>query len=282
MTKWCYLLISTFFYLYTTECFQERRSDIVMCLINFHFQDHPIYRLIVAANRDEFYERPTAPAHFWDDKPNLLAGRDLSQQGTWLGITKNGRFAALTNYRNPSEPKKDVRSRGEIVTDFLNSEMTAAEFLKVLKQKRSEYAGFNVIAGTADELFYYSNVEDEVKEISPGTHGLCNHFLDTPWPKVVKGKMDLRNLVEKKRVIQPSELFDVLQDAEPFPDEQLPDTGVGEQLERVLSSLFIKSEGYGTRSSTALLIDHKNNITFEERTYRNGEFVEDRTFHFSF
>ncbi|MFC5602503.1 NRDE family protein [Sporosarcina koreensis] len=251
-----------------------------MCLINFHFLDHPIYRLIVAANRDEFYERPTAPAHFWKDKPYLLAGRDLSQGGTWLGITKSGRFAALTNYRDPSEQKKNVKSRGEIVTDFLDSDMPADEFLKSLQQKRAEYAGFNVIVGTADELFYYSNIENEVKKISPGTHGLCNHFLDTPWPKVVKGKTDLRKLVEQNRVIQPGELFDIMLDAEPFPDEQLPVTGVGQQLERVLSSLFIKSEGYGTRSSTVLLINHENNITFVERTYRDGEFVGDRTFNF--
>ena len=100
-----------------------------MCLINFHVQDHPIYRLIVAANRDEFYERPTAPAHFWEDKPHLLAGRDLSQRGTWLGISKTGRFAALTNYRDASKQQSNFRSRGEIVTDFLDSDVTAAEFL---------------------------------------------------------------------------------------------------------------------------------------------------------
>ncbi|MFS0688798.1 NRDE family protein [Sporosarcina sp. 179-K 8C2 HS] len=251
-----------------------------MCLINFHFQDHPNYRLIVAANRDEFYERPTAPAHFWEDKPYLLAGRDLLQRGTWLGVTKNGRFAALTNYRDASEQTKDVRSRGEIVTGFLDSNVTAAEFLKLLQQKRAEYAGFNVIVGTADELLYYSNIENEVKKVSPGTHGLSNHFLDTRWPKVVKGKKGIRKLVEQNRIIKPEELFDVLQDAEPFPDEQLPNTGVGEQWERVLSSLFIKSDRYGTRSATVLLIDHENNITFVERTYQNGEFIEDRTFTF--
>ena len=117
-------------------------------------------------------------------------------------------------------------------------------------------------------------------KISPGTHGLSNHFLDTPWPKVVKGKAGVQKLVEQNRVIQPDELFDVQQDAEPFPVEQLPDTGVGPQLERLLSSLFIKSEGYGTRSSTALLIDRENNITFVERTYRDGEFAEDRAFTF--
>lgn len=249
-----------------------------MCLINFHVQDHPIYRLIVAANRDEFYERPTAPAHYWEDKPHVLAGRDLSQKGTWLGITKKGRFAALTNYRDPSEQRKDVRSRGEIVTNFLESDMTAAEFLNLLQEKRSEYAGFNVIAGNSEELYYYSNIENEVKKVASGTHGLCNHLLDTPWPKVLKGKADLRNIVEQNRVIHPNELFDLLQDAEPFPDEHLPNTGVGEQLERVLSPLFIKSKGYGTRSSTVLLIDYENNITFAERTYREGEFVEDRVF----
>ena len=251
-----------------------------MCLINFHVQDHPIYRLIVAANRDEFYERPTAPAHFWEDKPHLLAGRDLSQRGTWLGISKSGRFGALTNYRDASEQQSNFRSRGEIVTDFLDSELTAADFLKSLQKKRSEYAGFNVIVGTVDKLFYYSNIQNDIKKITPGTHGLSNHFLDTPWPKVVKGKTGVQKLVEQNRVIQPDELFDVQQDAEPFPVEQLPDTGVGTQLERLLSSLFIKSEGYGTRSSTALLIDRKNNITFVERTYLDGEFAEDRAFTF--
>ena len=251
-----------------------------MCLINFHFQDHPIYRLIVAANRDEFYERPTAPAHFWEDQPHLLAGRDLSQKGTWLGIARNGRFAALTNYRDVQQQRNDVRSRGEIVTSFLNADVPAAEFLGSLQEKQEQYAGFNVIVGTPEELMYYSNIQNEVTVITPGTHGLSNHFLDTPWPKVVKGKTGVRGLAEQNRVIHPEQLFDVLADAEPFPDEQLPDTGVGGELERVLSSLFIRSEGYGTRSSTVLLVDHENNITFVERTYRDGEFAGDRTFTF--
>ncbi|MFS0574011.1 NRDE family protein [Sporosarcina sp. 179-K 3D1 HS] len=251
-----------------------------MCLINFHFQDHPIYHLIVAANRDEFYERPTAPAHFWEDKPNLLAGRDLSQHGTWLGVTKDGRFAALTNFRDVNQKTNDVRSRGEIVTDFLDSDVTASEFLQALQQKREEYAGFNVIVGTPDELLYYSNIQNEVATISPGTHGLSNHFLDTPWPKVVRGKAGVQEVATQNCAIQPDILFDVLANAEPFPDEQLPNTGVGEELERVLSSLFIQSEGYGTRSSTVLLVDHENNVTFVERTYQDGHFIEDRTFTF--
>ncbi|MEK3934828.1 NRDE family protein [Sporosarcina sp. FSL W7-1349] len=251
-----------------------------MCLINFHFQDHPIYRLIVAANRDEFYERPTAPAHFWEDQPQLLAGRDLSQKGTWLGIAKNGRFAALTNYRDVQQQRHDVRSRGEIVTDFLNSDVPSAEFLGSLQEKREQYAGFNVIVGTPEELMYYSNIQNEVTVITPGTHGLSNHFLDTPWPKVVKGKAGVRGLAEQNSAIHPDRLFDVLANAEPFPGEQLPDTGVGGELERVLSSLFIRSEGYGTRSSTVLLVDHENNVTFVERTYRDGEFAGDRTFTF--
>ena len=201
-------------------------------------------------------------------------------EGHGSAFRNTGRFAALTNYRDASEQQSNFRSRGEIVTDFLDSDVTAAEFLESLQQKRSEYAGFNVIVGTADELFYYSNIQNEVMKISPGTHGLSNHFLDTPWPKVVKGKAGIQKLVEQNRVIQPDELFDVQQDAEPFPDEQLPNTGVGAQLERLLSSLFIKSEGYGTRSSTVLLIDRENNITFVERTYRDGEFAEDRAFTF--
>lgn len=252
-----------------------------MCLINFHFQDHPIYRLIIAANRDEFYERPTAPAHFWEDKPQLLAGRDLSQKGTWLGITKNGRIAALTNYRGANPNSKDTRSRGEIVTDFLDSDVSPADFLHTLQKRRQEYAGFNVFVGTPNELMYYSNIQNRMIPITPGTHGLSNHLLDTPWPKVVKGKAGIHELAQIGSVIQPDQLFDVLNYAEPFPDDQLPDTGVGIGLERVLSSLFIRSEGYGTRSSMVLLVDHANNVTFVERTYKEGQFVEDRNFSFS-
>lgn len=251
-----------------------------MCLINFHFQDHPIYKLIVAANRDEFYKRPTIPAQFWEDKPTILAGRDLLQGGTWLGITKSGRFAALTNFRDLSEQPKDFRSRGEIITDYLDSDVPAPVFLESLQRKRDEYAGFNLLVGTPAALFYYSNSLNEIKKIQPGTHGLSNAFLDTPWPKVENGKAGIQDQVRHQQAIQPDDLFDILSFAEPFPEDTLPDTGVGPELEKLLSSLFIQSPDYGTRSSTALLIDHQNNVTFVERTYNNGDIMDDRAFSF--
>lgn len=251
-----------------------------MCLINFHFQAHPKYKLIVAANRDEFYNRPTAPAHFWEDKPHILAGRDLLQMGTWLGIHKNGQFAALTNYRDPSLPTLDKHSRGEVVTSFLESNDSAINFLQNLHEKSDDYSGFNILVGSGDALFYYSNIEKEIKGIPPGTHGLSNHLLNTPWPKVLKGRKALHNYVNENININPEVLFQLLANADPAEDEILPNTGVGLTLERTLSPLFIKSPDYGTRSSSVLLIDHHNAVTFVERTYVNGQFVADQHFEF--
>lgn len=252
-----------------------------MCLINFHFQDHPKYKLIVAANRDEFYNRPTAPAHFWKEKPDIFAGRDLLKMGTWLGIHKNGRFAALTNYRDTSLPILDLHSRGEIVTSFLESNDSAIDFLHDLHEKNDNYSGFNLLVGSADALFYYSNIEKEIKKIPPGTHSLSNHLLNTPWPKVMKGRKALHKYVNEYININPDVLFQILANADPAEDELLPNTGVGLSLERILSPLFIKSPDYGTRASSVLLIDHNNTVTFIERTYVNGQFVADKNFKFN-
>ncbi|MFC4408924.1 NRDE family protein [Chungangia koreensis] len=251
-----------------------------MCLINFQLHAHPKYKLVVAANRDEFYGRPTAPAAFWEDEPNLLAGRDLLGMGTWLGITKSGRFAALTNYRDPSEIAEGKISRGEIVRDFLTGDMHAEEYLKELHENKDRYNGFNLIVGTPDELYYYSNIAGKVEKVQPGTHGLSNHLLDTPWPKVVKGTTNLRKYAEQNADLAPKALFEILANAEQASDEELPETGVGIDLERSLSSLFIRIPDYGTRCSTVVLVDQQNQVTFSERTYENGEFVKDRTFSF--
>ena len=251
-----------------------------MCLINFQFEDHPKYKLIVATNRDESYNRPTAPAQFWDDKPEILAGRDLLEMGTWLGINKNGRFAALTNYRDFSIPLTGPKSRGEIVASYLDSKMPPFIFLNSLHKENDDYAGFNIIVGTPKELYYYSNIQQGIKQIPPGTHGVSNHLLNTPWPKVVRGKDKLRNYVNSHLTIEPEALFGLLSDNEQFSDDLLPNTGVGIELERTLSSLFIQSPEYGTRSSTVMLIDHKNYVTFIERTFTKGLFTADKTFNF--
>lgn len=252
-----------------------------MCLINFQFHAHPSYKLIVVANRDEFYDRKTEAAHFWKDAPNLLAGRDLVGLGTWLGITKEGKFAALTNYRNPLEISTGKTSRGEIVQNFLNGNLSAEEYLQSLDRDKDRYNGFNVILGNAEKLYYYNNIEGEIVKIVPGTHGLSNKFLNTAWPKVVKGKESLKAYSLSKKELDIEELFAVVTDVEMAKDEDLPNTGVGLELERNLSPLFIKMANYGTRCSTVILVDNNNNVTFAERTYMNGEFLSDTYFTFT-
>ena len=252
-----------------------------MCLINFQFQEHPKYKLIVAANRDEFYKRPTAPAHFWEDEPTILAGRDLLQMGTWLGITKQGRFAALTNYRDPAHMTNDKISRGEIISNYLVGNVSPEDYLTSLNIKKEDYNGFNLIIGSPDQLLYYNNIEGEITELSAGTHGLSNHFLNTPWPKVISGKKMLHDYVMKKYLVQPSELFEILSNAEIAEDLYLPKTGIDIELERQLSPLFIKTAEYGTRCSTVLLVDKENNVTFVERTYENGLFKNESHFTFN-
>ncbi|WP_163971166.1 NRDE family protein [Oceanobacillus halotolerans] len=251
-----------------------------MCLINLHFQDHPTYKLIVAANRDEFYKRPTAPAHFWEDEPNILAGRDLEHKGTWLGITKSGRFAALTNYRNPKQPIKGKISRGAIVRNYLSGHDAPEDYVKTLHKNKDNYVGFNVIVGTPDQLVYYNNIQQGITTLSPGTHSLSNQFLNTQWPKVVKGKNMLHTYVKNNDQLHADALFEITSDAEEAQDDELPQTGIGIELERKLSPLFIQTPDYGTRSSTVVLVDHHNRVTFIERTFQHGQFEKEASFSF--
>ncbi len=252
-----------------------------MCLINFHFQKHPNYKLIVAANRDEFYARPTEKAHFWPDAPLLLAGRDLLQKGTWLGITKEGRFAALTNIRDLSLEGKNQKSRGKIVSEFLNSSVSPAAYLGKVSTERQRYAGFNILLGNADQLFHYNNREDCITEIAPGTHSLSNDTLNTPWPKVEKGREQLKAYMMDQQKLDPNALFSIMENEEIASDAELPQTGIDIELERCLSASFIKTPDYGTRSTTILLIDRQNQVTFIERTHENGVFKTEQVFHFS-
>ncbi|HLR52433.1 MAG TPA: NRDE family protein [Candidatus Avamphibacillus sp.] len=251
-----------------------------MCLINFQVGAHPNYKLIVAANRDEFYGRPTASAHFWKDEPKLLAGRDLKGMGTWLGVTKEGRFAALTNIRDPEEDMLDKKSRGEILRNYLTGEMRPELFLEDLKKEKDQYAGFNLLVGSPEKLFYFNNRKAQTETIKEGVHGLSNHYLNTPWPKVVKGKDMLKEYTTAHEKLEPEVLFEILANSEEAPDESLPQTGVGIDFERKLSPLFIQTPDYGTRASTVLLVDIKNNVTFIERTYNQGELVGDEKFTF--
>ena len=238
-----------------------------MCLIIFAFQAHPRYKLILAANRDEYYRRPTAPAGWWEEARFLLAGKDLEAGGTWMGITKRGKIAALTNYRRSEPPKKDPSSRGTLVSQYLLSNISGREYLEGVMAKGAQYNGFNLILGDINKLFFYSNRQKKILQVPPGVHGLSNDSLDTPWPKVVNGKQILEQLVSSPLEISLEAIFSFLEHTETAPDHQLPDTGIGIEYERVLSSIFIKSPAYGTRSSTVLLVDKDNRVTFAERGF---------------
>ena len=237
-----------------------------MCLIFVAIKSHPKYKLVVAANRDEFYGRKTAPAAFWNDHPQILGGRDLEAMGTWLGMTNSGRICMVTNFRDLRNLKAKAPSRGKLVTDFLLDKTSGEAYLKKIEPHAKDYNGFSLIAGTVDSLYYLSNYRDGLIHLNSGLFGLSNHLLETPWPKVEKGKQEIQELL-KRQQLSKDDLFQVLSDESIFPDESLPDTGVGLERERFLSSAFIRSPGYGTRSSTVILVDYHNNAVFHERVF---------------
>jgi len=246
---------------------------IAICLLVFAFHSHPNYPLIVAANRDEFYSRPTNSAAYWTDHPQVFAGRDLEKGGTWLGVTTDCRFAALTNFRDPSSRKTNPKSRGNLVSRFLMSKVEAAEFLAEVKHEADDYDDFNIVVGNSHDLYYFSSRNSHVKRLSPGIYGVSNYFLDTPWPKLMQAKTQFQQIIN---TAEPplSNLFELLSDKSPAPDDQLPDTGIGLEWERRLSSVFVASPTYGTRASTILLFYRKGGIDFYERNFgENGKFV---------
>jgi uncharacterized protein with NRDE domain len=236
-----------------------------MCLIFFSLHTHPRYRVAVAANRDEFYQRPTEPMHFWADN-QILAGRDVQAEGTWLGLSRHGQWAFVTNYRDPANIRPDAPSRGKLVSDFLQSNATPAAFFQSLAPQANAYNGFNLVAGTPNEAWYFSNYGPAPGPVGPGYYGLSNALLETPWPKLVNGKKKLAHVLTANP-IEPAAVFQALYDEERAKDGDLPDTGIGLERERALSSMFIKTPVYGTRCSTVLLIDYKNRATVVERTY---------------
>jgi uncharacterized protein with NRDE domain len=238
-----------------------------MCLLLLALQAHPVYKLIIMANRDEFYDRPTAQAAFWDERSDILAGRDLRAGGTWFGITRNGRIAAITNYRDPAALRSEAPSRGRLVSDFLKGGEDPETYLSGLALNAERYNGFNLIVGLQDQLSWYSNQGHGIQRITSGIHGLSNHLLNTPWPKVSRGKAALNAILSNSPVLLPDALFDILLDRSVPSDDRLPDTGVGIEWERILSPIFIAGPGYGTRSSTLLLIDREDRVTFLERTH---------------
>ena len=244
-----------------------------MCLILLALDTHPDYSLIVAANRDEFYDRPTARAAFWKDAPLVLAGRDLKAGGTWLGIDRRGRFAAVTNYRQGHREPEALRSRGRLVSDYLTGHIDGRAHVEQVEREGARYNGFNLIAGDALALFYISNREGGVRALKPGVYGLSNHLLDSPWPKVTAGKSGLSELLAGGGELIP-DLFALLSDRQQATEATLPRTGVSPEWERLLSSAFIASEAYGTRSSTVVLVGRDGGVTFVERSFGPGPALE--------
>lgn len=237
-----------------------------MCLILLAFRAHPRYHLVVAANRDEFFKRPTAQAAWWDESPDLLAGRDLEAGGTWLGMTRNGRFAALTNFRDPPSHRSDAPSRGALVTGFLTGHAAPADYLASLQPEAQRYNGFNLLTADRGSLYGYCNRGGGVQALAAGLHGISNGLLDEPWPKVTQGCAALGvALAGSEPTVEG--LFELLADRTQAPDETLPDTGIARDWERLLSARFIAAPGYGTRCSTVVLWGVDGQIRFMERSY---------------
>jgi uncharacterized protein with NRDE domain len=233
-----------------------------MCLVLVVWKVHPLYPCVVAANRDEFHARPAAAADWWPDHSQILAGRDSQAGGTWLGLTRAGRFAALTNYRDPEQRRADAPSRGALVTSLLDSGASVAQSLDDLHSVGANYNGFNVIFSDGERLGIYESVRGSGRELAPGIYGLSNHLLDTPWPKVRHAKSRLEAALREMPDTAP--MLALLRDDRPAPDAELPRTGLSIEWERLLSSAFVRAGDYGTRCSTIIRIDTRGRAYFDE------------------
>lgn len=258
------------------ECAQSRyyrrhipkwKRPFAMCLILLAVDSHPQFSLVVAANRDEFYARPTRPLQPWPEAPQLLAGRDLTAGGTWLGLTRSGRFAAVTNARDVATPLQP-RSRGRLTLDFLLAADAAKNYAKKLDGEKTHYAGFNLLIGDRDELYYCSNDATPLRRLSAGIYGLANASLDTPWPKVVSGKAELQAALQRE--LDPAALLQILTDGGHASAAPLPTATDEITLEHLHANRFIRSATYGTRASTVLLINRNGAATLWEQNFSSG------------
>jgi uncharacterized protein with NRDE domain len=243
-----------------------------MCLLVAAYDVHSRYRLVLAGHRDEFHARPTAPLGWWEDSPGVLGGRDLQAGGTWLGVGRDGRLGAVTNFRGAGSPLPDAPSRGRLIPEFLATGDPSAGFARSLASRAAEFAGFNLLVYDGTGLAYVANrPAPEARPLAPGIYGLSNDRLDTPWPKVQRIRERITQVLEAPQAT-PTALFDALNDRQPAADEDLPDTGIGLELERLVSAPFIVDPVYGTRCTTLVLMDHDGGIRVEERRYApNGE-----------
>ena len=249
-----------------------------MCLILFAINQNPEYPFVLIANRDEFFERPTTKANFWPDHPQVLAGRDEEAGGTWLGLTKQGRFAAVTNFRSPELMGKTFpSSRGELTSQFLCSDQQPFPYLESLRNRDSDFSGYNLLVGQQSDWAYYSNQSQELKRLEPGFYGMSNHLLDTPWPKLVKAKHALQQAIDNPDHAQ---LMPILLDSQQARTEELPDTGVGLEMEAMLSPIKIEAENYGTRCSTVVTIRKDGWVSLTERTHNKDRSTSDVQYEF--
>ncbi len=243
-----------------------------MCLILIAVRSHPDYRLVIVSNRDEYRTRPTARAHFWEDAPDVLAGRDMDAGGTWLGITKKGRIAALTNNQNPHFLRSGGLSRGKLASGFLFSVQTPKAYSHWLTKCDRQFSGFNLIFGEKDALCWYSNLMRAPHPLGSGIYGISNALLDTPWPKVTQGKTMLQRLFTEKPDWVPEDLFSLMS-GKPVNGKKQGAPLFGTAGYSKQSSMFLIGPVYGTRSSTILIIDNSDHVTFLERTFDAGGHV---------
>ena len=239
-----------------------------MCLILIAYKVDPSYDLCVLANRDEFYKRPSETAHWWEGDSRVLAGKDLKAGGTWLGVTESGNFCALTNYRDPSKLKPEAQSRGDLVIDYLKSRQDILHYQKSHLKDVSQYNDFNILFYEENALYYFSSIENQLTELEPGVYGLSNHLLDTEWPKVENGKAELCEAVGIGNLTIETG-FQILSDKSVAPDNELPETGVPQNIEKMLSAMHIESPEYGTRSSNVIFFGKDGKISFAEKDHLN-------------
>jgi len=250
-----------------------------MCLVVFAWKVHPDFRLILAANRDEFHQRPSRPLQWWPDEPDLLAGRDLQAGGTWLAIGRNGRFATVTNFREHQRKMPGLLSRGKLVTDFVGGSSQAEQFAASVEGKR--YAGFSLLTTDGDDLWYGSNRGDEPKALAPGVYGLSNASLDTPWAKVVRSRDGLQSLIESGNVNETT-LLRLLGDRTAASVPDIEAGGLPFALAQALTAPFIVSKDYGTRCTTTLLWSQSGEVSLNERRFdHKGERSGESRFHFN-
>ena len=250
-----------------------------MCLILIAWQVHTDYPCVMAANRDEFHSRPTASAQWWPGECGVLAGRDLQAGGTWLGVTRAGRFAALTNYRDPAAQVAAAPSRGALVAGFLEQRTPLLAGLAQVAQRGANCNPFNLIASDGQGLGVYASTTGETRALQPGIYALSNHLLDTPWPKVQLAKSRLATALAS--LPNTSALLELLRDDTPASDEQLPRTGLSLEHERRLSSAFIRGASYGTRSSSIVTIGSDRSVSFGEWSWNPAGALEGNV-HFGF